>query len=157
MLLIPSKKSDNSPGFPATMPAATRNLRISGDPSKKYDLAEQEAENTAGHLIQIGGKPKVKIKAAETEEASLNPTTSAFNHNRALPLGIHQQIQQTLGRGTPLEDKIKSFMESRFSTDLSAVRKDSDRMPLPSEMISISMQASINLTLNPAATYLHTS
>jgi len=58
----------------------------------------------------------------EEEENPVQPKRSARADSVDAGRGIEQQLHQSSGKGRPLPESVRSYMESRFGTDFSGVR-----------------------------------
>jgi len=126
MLSIHSKASKGQATF-VTVPAADQIGLIR---SNKNIRAEKEADVVANRLGQIGKPREIQRKVSDEEEEQVNlkPISRSSipfgrtQNDGSVSAEISQQIQTTQSHGYHLNGETKSFMESRFSTDFSAVK-----------------------------------
>jgi hypothetical protein len=93
-----------------------------------HDPYEQEAEHVARHVLGVPDaavahsmQREIKPFAAATtliHAKSADSLTDSFEAGAA----VESQISQSAGRGSPLPDSVRAYMEPRFGADFSEVR-----------------------------------
>ena len=104
--------------------------------SQPGDMYEQEADHVAQHVVTMATpqmQPTTQQQAIPEEEdkkpVQMKTLTESVaqreaNSGEIVDAGkdIEEQLEQSIGKGSPLPDHVCSFLEPRFGTDFSGVR-----------------------------------
>jgi Domain of unknown function (DUF4157) len=99
------------------------------------DPQEQQADQTADHIMRMPESPFVQRKCAacEHEEEKISRKTEPFTQKQGNGLeggtaseAVTNQINASRGGGSRMPENTLNFMESRFNTDFSSVKIHTD-------------------------------